>query len=118
MKTETMLWIGGALALLFIVRSGQATSKTVAPPSPSPSPVPPGDSGLNLVHGHHYEATINVGLLAGMVSNETVAQKLTDAGFTDVIVTGSGAIRTASGIWNGATENVALPNQIVEVHEI
>jgi hypothetical protein len=53
-------------------------------------------------HGKRYRATVTLsGFFETMASNDTIAAKLTAAGFTNVTVTGSGATRQAEGVWNG-----------------
>ncbi len=68
--------------------------------------------------GKRYRATITLGMLQSMASNETVAQKLTEAGFTDVSVTGSGRTRTATGQWAKDTVSGAIPQEISGISQL
>ena len=68
--------------------------------------------------GKRYRATITLGMLQSMASNETVAQKLTEAGFTDVNVTGSGRTRTATGHWAKETVSGAIPQEISGISQL
>jgi hypothetical protein len=47
--------------------------------------------------GKRYRATISLGLFQGVASNETVADKFREAGFTEVDVAGSGRMGLAPG---------------------
>jgi hypothetical protein len=49
--------------------------------------------------GKRYRATITLGWLERWASNEMIADKLHDAGFTDVKVEGSGGTRQAEALW-------------------
>ncbi len=66
-----------------------------------------------LTQGQRYKARLRLGFFEGIASNDTVREKLEDAGFCDVAVGGSGRDRTVEGTWSGATMDVDLPDQIV-----
>ncbi|MEZ5874113.1 MAG: hypothetical protein R3D30_04555 [Hyphomicrobiales bacterium] len=66
--------------------------------------------------GKRYRATINLGLFQSVASNEMVADKFREVGFTDVVVTGSGRTRHAEA--RGAKNAAAIPDEISEIHEI
>lgn len=68
--------------------------------------------------GKRYRATISLGLLERFASNDTIAGKLREAGFTDVVVTGSGGTREAQGRWPGADTTAEMPPQITAVAEV
>lgn len=71
---------------------------------------------MKLENDRTYKAVLSLGLFKRMASNETVAAKLTEAGFGSVQVTGSGGTRYASGVWLGATQEVDdLPSEIESV---
>jgi hypothetical protein len=65
-----------------------------------------------------YRATLSLGLIERFATNETIAERLRSAGFTDVIVTGAGASRMAEAVWPGADASAELPRQIVDVVEL
>ena len=65
--------------------------------------------------GKRYKATITLGLLQSVASNEMVADRLREAGFTDVSVAGSGRTRTATGLWSGDTVSGAIPDEITDI---
>jgi hypothetical protein len=67
--------------------------------------------------GRRYRATISLGWLERWASNETIAERLRDAGFSDVAVTGSGGTRTAQALWPGPDTTGEMPPQIVAVVE-
>lgn len=67
--------------------------------------------------GKRYRAKLSLGFFERMASNETIRDKLRDAGFYDVQVTGDGGERQAIGTWGGATQNADLPSQVESVEE-
>jgi hypothetical protein len=73
---------------------------------------------VELQTGSMYQAKISLGLIESVASNHTIAKKLRDAGFSDVVVAGSGRSRTAQGRWNGPSRIVNLPSQVSDVRRI
>lgn len=67
--------------------------------------------------GKRYRATISLGWLERWASNETIAGKLLEAGFSEVVVTGAGAGREAEGLWLGPDATAEMPSQITQVTE-
>jgi hypothetical protein len=67
--------------------------------------------------GKRYRATLSLGWLERWASNETIAGKLRDAGFSEVKVDGSGATRVAEALWPGPDTTAEMPTQIVQVVE-
>jgi len=67
--------------------------------------------------GKRYRATLSLGWLDRWASNETIAGKLRDAGFSEVKVEGSGGNRKAEALWPGPDTTAEMPSQIVEVIE-
>ena len=71
-----------------------------------------------------YGGTIHLtGLLKIVTSNRMIADKLTQAGFTNVDVQGTGEIRNASGVWSRETNEVNLESTLpkgikVEIHAL
>jgi len=65
--------------------------------------------------GKRYKATITLGMLQSVASNEMVADKLRETGFADVTVTGSGRTRIATGLWARDTVSGAIPNEISDI---
>ena len=72
-------------------------------------------SEFTVEKGKRYRATITLGLLQSVASNEMVADKLIEAGFTDVSVTGSGRTRIATGLWAKDTVSGAIPSEISDI---
>ena len=68
--------------------------------------------------GKRYRARINLGLLQSLASNDMVAEKLRDAGFTDVVVTGSGSARTAEGVWPRDSAAADIPDEVSDISVI
>jgi hypothetical protein len=67
--------------------------------------------------GKRYRATLSLGWLERWASNETIAGKLREAGFSEVKVDGSGGTRLAEAFWPGPDTTAEMPSQIVEVIE-
>jgi hypothetical protein len=68
--------------------------------------------------GKRYHATITLGFLERFASNDTIADKLREAGFTEVTVTGSGGTREAEAVWPKEDVTAEMPLQIASVTEI
>jgi hypothetical protein len=68
--------------------------------------------------GKRYRATITLGFLERFASNETIADKLRAAGFSEVRMSGGGATRYAEALWPNADATAEMPQQIASVSEI
>lgn len=75
-------------------------------------------STFTVRRGRRYRATISLGLLESLAGNELIADQLRHAGFADVAVNGSGAMRQAEGVWPNEDATAELPPQIKTVTEI
>ena len=64
--------------------------------------------------GLRYRATISLGFVERLASNEMIAKKFVDLGFKDVEVTGQGAIRKAEALWPLPDTEGEMPSQIVD----
>jgi hypothetical protein len=69
-------------------------------------------------HGKRYRATISLGVLERFASNDTIAERLRRAGFTDISVTGAGSTRIAEALWPASDATAELPKQVREVVEV
>jgi hypothetical protein len=65
--------------------------------------------------GRRYRATLRLGFVERLASNDMIAGKLREAGFTEVSVSGSGAERVAEGLWPGPDATANMPSQVVDV---
>jgi hypothetical protein len=65
--------------------------------------------------GKRYRATISLGLVERLASNDMIADRLRAAGFTDITVSGLGATRVAEARWPGADATAEMPSQITDV---
>ena len=74
-------------------------------------------SNFTVRRGQRYRATIRLGLFEQLADNETIAERLREAGFSDVAVSGSGITRTAEALWPNSDTSAPLPPQIVAVTE-
>lgn len=74
-------------------------------------------SSFTVRQGRRYRATIRLGWLEQLADNETIAARLREAGFADVVVMGRGAHRTAEALWPGSDASAPLPPQITDVNE-
>jgi hypothetical protein len=68
--------------------------------------------------GKIYKATISLGFLEQMASNDMIADMLKKAGFANVKVTGDGSTRHAEAKWTTADASADLPSQIVSATEV
>ena len=65
--------------------------------------------------GKRYQATIELGLIQSVASNEMVADEFRKVGFTDVSVTGSGGTRHATGLWPHDDASAEIPSEVAEI---
>jgi len=65
--------------------------------------------------GKRYQAKIQLGLLQSIASNDMVAGKFRELGFTDVAVTGSGSTRVAKGLWPYDDATADIPDEVSEI---
>jgi hypothetical protein len=68
--------------------------------------------------GRRYKATIVLGFFEQVASNDTIAGMLTDAGFADVVVAGSGSRRMAEALWPGDDTTADMPSQVISAVEL
>ena len=68
--------------------------------------------------GKIYKAKISLGLMQSVASNEMVADKLREAGFTDVVVTGSGRTRIAEGVWPHEDTAAEIPTEVADIQVV
>jgi len=73
---------------------------------------------FTLQRGKRYKTTLNLGFVERLASNEVLADKFRDAGFTDVKVSGDGGTRYAEGVWNADDTRATYPPQISDVSEV
>jgi hypothetical protein len=68
--------------------------------------------------GHRYRATIALSGIEHFASNDYIANELTQYGFADVVVTGSGGTRVAEGTWTGPDTTAQIDPHITNIVEI
>jgi hypothetical protein len=68
--------------------------------------------------GKRYRASIKLGLLEQLADNGMIEGKLRAAGFSDVSVSGKGALRTAEAVWPNEDASAPLPSQVSSLVEI
>lgn len=73
---------------------------------------------FTLQRGKRYRATVTLGFVERLASNDVIADKFRAAGFTDVEVQGEGDTRYAEGIWSADDMRASYPPQISDVAEI
>lgn len=73
---------------------------------------------FNLQRGKRYRATITLGFVERLASNDMIADKFRSAGFKDVSVQGEGGTRYAEGVWDSEDMRPSYPPQISEVLEV
>lgn len=66
-----------------------------------------------------YQATITLSGLEAFAHNLMLRAKLMDAGFSNVIVEGTGSTRTATGVWSRESQPiVSMPPQVSDIKEL
>jgi hypothetical protein len=65
-----------------------------------------------------YRAIIALGLFESFAGNGLIADKLSDAGFADITVTGDGNTRIAEARWSRDDATGNLPPQVADISEI
>jgi hypothetical protein len=68
--------------------------------------------------GRRYQATITLGLFQSIASNEMIAGKFRDAGFTEVDVSGVGRNRLGQALWPLEHASAEIPDEVTSVCEI
>jgi hypothetical protein len=69
-------------------------------------------------NGKRYLATINLGFVQRLASNDMVADKFREVGFTDVTVTGAGRTRLATGSWSHEGTSAEIPDEVGPIEQI
>jgi hypothetical protein len=65
--------------------------------------------------GKRYQARIRLGLFQGVASNELVADKFREVGFTEVSMSGSGRDRFGAGLWPHPDATAEVPDEITSI---
>jgi hypothetical protein len=68
--------------------------------------------------GKRYRAEISLGLFERFAGNATIEERLREAGFSEVKVSGSGSTRSAEALWIGPDTTATMPAQVTSVTEI
>lgn len=77
------------------------------------------DTIFTVHHGKVYRAHLKLNFFESFASEEQVAEKFREIGFTNIHILGSGEDRYAVGTWNGPDESVPLTDEhIVSVQEV
>jgi hypothetical protein len=77
-----------------------------------------GMAAFTVRQGKRYRATISLGLLERLASNDMISERLRAAGFSDISVSGSGSARVAEATWGRPDRIGEMPSQVTEVVEI
>jgi hypothetical protein len=72
---------------------------------------------ITVQQGKRYRATITLGWLERWAGNETVAEKLRAAGFSEVSVSGSGGTRMAEALWAGPASTGVAARAVSRLNE-
>jgi hypothetical protein len=75
-------------------------------------------TNVTVRQGKRYRASIKLGLLEQFADNGMIEGKLRAAGFSDVSVSGKGALRTAEAVWPNEDASAPLPSQVSSLVEI
>ena len=73
-------------------------------------------------HGDIWAAEVDLsGFERWMASDDMIAKKFADAGFTKVVCTGSGTVRQVQGMWPWPTKTIAksdLDPHLTKIHRV
>ena len=75
-------------------------------------------SAYTVHQGRRYRAILTLGCAEQFASNDMTAQRLRDAGFTEVSVTGHGHSREATALWPHNDTTAQIPSQVSSIQEI
>ena len=75
-------------------------------------------AAFTVQQGKRYRATITLGGIERWASNEMIAGKLREAGFSEVVVSGVGNTRAAEAVWSGADTTGEMPAQVTDIVEV
>jgi len=74
---------------------------------------------MDLRQGQRYQATVILSGFQQIASNAMVEDEFKKIGFTEVLVTGRGKERTATGRWpKDDFKNAPIPAQVTEIKEL
>ena len=65
--------------------------------------------------GQRYRATISLGWVQSVASNETVADKFRELGFEEVRVWGTGRRRMGTALWPKEDVSAEIPDEITDI---
>jgi hypothetical protein len=65
-----------------------------------------------------YEALISLNYLESLGTNTMITDKLKGVGFVNVVVSGSGLKRMATGVWGKETQQAEIPKQVTAIKEV
>ena len=68
--------------------------------------------------GKRYRATISLGMIERLATNEMIADRMRSAGFSEVSVSGSGALRVVEAVWSQPDATSEMLSQVTEVTEV
>jgi hypothetical protein len=68
--------------------------------------------------GQRYRATLSLGWVERLASNEMVAERIGAVGFVDVEVMGEGGTRHVTVLWPLEDTTAEIPSQIISIIEI
>ena len=75
-------------------------------------------AAFTVQQGRRYRATITLGGIERWASNEMIAGKLREAGFSEVVVSGVGNTRTAEAVWSGTDTTGEMPAQVTDIVQV
>jgi C1A family cysteine protease len=116
----TVRSVSGPSDATAVTASGAATA---APSTPSVATavglVAPGAGTFTVQHGKRYQATVTLNWFEQQVTtNEAIAGQLAKLGFSNVVVTGTGATRQAAGTWTGADTTEQIDPHLSNIVEV
>ena len=110
--TVTYIYTNGVLAAPPIVAPSAGATAII------PRALPAAAGTVTVQQGHYYSATVTLNWFEQGASNETIAGMFEHVGFTNALVTGTGAIRQARGLWSAPTTTVQLDSHLSNVVDL
>ena len=73
---------------------------------------------FTVVKGKLYKAKIVLEGFEELASNDMIVDKLQEAGFSNIVVTGNGSEREATARWDGNDTTADIPPEITDIQEV
>lgn len=76
------------------------------------------EAAFTVRKGKRYRATVLLSWVESFAGNEVIAEKLSEAGFKEVKVSGNGSRRRAEALWDGPDTTAEIDPHLSEITEV